>query len=292
MKRTLSSAILFGGVSVVALATSSAAVESAAWEPVAYVYSVIGSDSLHAYMFEPVADGDSGTHAAVIVFHGGGWHMGEASWSFPKARHLASLGMVAVAAEYRLSDQKAVTPLEAMADARAIFRWLRSRADEFDIDPNCIAGYGWSAGAHLAACAAIFGDTAPGDSISAAPNALVLVSPAVNLKDDGWVEKILMSRAEPGDISPADHVRAGLPPTMILIGETDTVTPLRGAQLFCDRVRAAGNGCEMRVYPKVGHLFTPSHLRDDGMPQSDPKVSAEATAAADSFLVGLGYADW
>ena len=58
--------------------------------------------------------------------------------------------MEAVAAQYRLSDQKEITPPDAVEDADDAIRWVRSHASELGVDPNRIAGYGWSAGAqHL-----------------------------------------------------------------------------------------------------------------------------------------------
>jgi acetyl esterase len=50
-----------------------------------------------------------------------------------------------VAAEYRLSDQKTITPLDAMADARDIVRWMRRNAAGLGILPDRIAVYGVSA---------------------------------------------------------------------------------------------------------------------------------------------------
>jgi acetyl esterase/lipase len=197
--------------------------------------------------------------------------------------------MVAVAAQYRLSDQKETTPLEAMADARAVIRWMRAHADSLGIDPKRIAAYGWSAGAHLAASAAIFDGAASEDSVSARPDALVLISPAVSLASDRWVQRLLGDRGSARDISPDEHVREGLPPTLVLQGNVDTVTPLRGVERFCERMRAAGNVCELHVYEGFGHLFTPGGIPDDGMPQPDPAISADASARADRFLESLGF---
>jgi acetyl esterase/lipase len=226
---------------------------------------------------------------AIVLFHGGGWTIGEAEWAFDRAQRFAELGMVAVAAQYRLSNQSTITPLEAMADARAVIRWMRSKAAELGIDPKRIAAYGWSAGGHLAVSAAIFDGSTSHRTISAAPNALILISPAVHLENDGWVQRLLGSHASVSAISPAAHVRRGLPPTLVLQGSEDTVTPLAGAWLFCERMRAAGNRCDLQVYRGVGHLFTPAGIRDDGWPQPDPAVQAEASRKAEEFLVTLGF---
>jgi acetyl esterase/lipase len=197
--------------------------------------------------------------------------------------------MVAVTAQYRLSDHKTITPLEAMEDARAAIQWTRSNAKLLGIDPNRIVAYGWSAGGHLAASTAIFVDTTSAGKVSSVPDALILVSPAVYLEKDSWARQLLGTRADISSISPVSHIRSGLPPTLILQGSDDTVTPLEGARLFSDRMMIKGNKCILEVYPKVGHLFTPVGTRDDDWPQPDPKVQGQAYQKADEFLESLGF---
>ncbi len=257
--------------------------------PVEHVYASPGGLDLKAYVFAPADAEATAPRSAVIVFHGGGWHIGSPEWAFSRARHFAGLGMVAIAAQYRLSDQQSITPLESMADARAVIRWVRSNADRLGIASDRIAAYGWSAGAHLAACAAIFEDSDPAAAVSSAPDALVFVSPAVSLEGDSWAQRLLGDRASVDEISPDMHVREGLPPTVILQGRTDTVTPLAGVQRFCDRMREAGNRCDLHVYDGVGHLFTPSSEPDSGLPNPDPEVQAAAYREADDFLRSLGF---
>jgi acetyl esterase/lipase len=247
------------------------------------VYSIYGDDTLKAYIFSPKLRNTKELYPAIVIFHGGGWTIGEPSWAFGLARHFKELGMVAVAAQYRLSNQKDITPLEAMSDAREVIKWMRKNRNSLNIDPDKIVAYGWSAGAHLAVSAAIFNDTI------SSPNALILVSPAVSLKKDDWFNKILQGRVDIDSVSPDKNVREGLPPTIILQGRDDTVTPLKGVQNFTDKMINAGNYCDLIIYDGVGHLFTPSTEPDDGWPNPDPKVRAEALNKADEFLRSFGY---
>ncbi len=258
----------------------------AAFEPVEHTYATRGPVALKAYVFSPSRRGAE-TTPAIVVFHGGGWTIGEPQWAFSRAQHFAERGMVAVAAQYRLSDGKEITPLEAMADARSVIRWLRDEAAALGVDPRRIAAYGWSAGAHLAASAAIFPDG--GSGTSASPDALILVSPAVSLEADETARGLLAGRTDVRSISPDEHVRKGLPPTLILQGGEDTVTPLAGVQRFCERLRAAGNSCELHVYSGFGHLFTPAGVPDGGWPQPDLATAADALARSDRFLESLAY---
>ena len=130
----------------------------------------------------------------------------------------------------------------------------------------------------------------PGDGTrSAAPDALLLKSPAVALESDGWMKRILLGRADAREISPADHVRSGLPPLIIVQGKTDTVTPTDGVRRFCEAMLAAGNRCDLHVFDGVGHLFTPSSEPDDGWPNPDGEVVEDADQKIDAFLESVGF---
>lgn len=258
-------------------------------EPRVFVFASPGGVDLKAFVFSSNSDRSGELRSGIVLFHGGGWVQGEPEWAFARARHFAERGMVAVAAQYRLSDQKSITPIEAMADARTVIRWMRSQAKSLGIAQERIAAYGWSAGAHLAASTAIFDDAAHGASDKAGPSALVLVSPAVSLGSDQWFQRLLGRRGNARDLSPDQHVREGLPPTLILQGSTDTVTPLAGVKRYCELLRAAKNRCELHVYEGFGHLFTPAGIPDDGQPRPDPATAADALARTDRFLTSLGF---
>jgi len=137
----------------------------------------------------------------------------------------------------------------------------------------------------------MFDDAPAAAPFSAAPNALILVSPAVSVASDTWFQRLLGDRGHARDFSPDEHVRQGLPPTLILQGSSDTVTPLAGVRRFCERLRAAKNACELHVYDGFGHLFTPAGIADDGVPQPDPATASDALARADRFLSSLGLMD-
>jgi acetyl esterase len=260
----------------------------AAIGPVAHVFAKRGGVELKAYVFSPEGTKGGRPRAAIVLFHGGGWAIGEPGWAFGRAQHFAERGMVAVAAQYRLSHEN-ITPLDAIDDARAAIRWVRSHAGDLGVDPKRIAAYGWSAGGHLAACAAIFNGIPADATVSSAPNALVLVSPAVSVGAEGCYRRLLRSKGEARDSSPDEHVRPRLPPTVIVEGRQDTVTSLPGVRRFADRMKAAGNRCELYVFDGAGHLFTPVGTPDDGFPKPDPTIESAAFSRLDAFLVSLGY---
>ena len=276
---------------LVLLASSSSFAQASDPQPQIRTYKTVGSTQLKAHVFAPPDSTPAKLHAAIILLHGGGWDFGDAEWMYRDAALYSGKGMVAIAGEYRLSDKKSVTPLDAMSDVRDLIRWVRQNSDDLRVNPSQVVVYGVSAGGHLAASAAVFPH--PDESItSAIPDALILLSPAVSLKGDAWPEKLLIGRATAKDISPADHVANPLPPIAIFEGAADTVTPLAGARQFCNAVIQAGGTCDLHVYPNVGHLLTRNldpRAQEQGPFDPDPADKADARASQDAFLKKLGY---
>jgi len=258
------------------------------------IYKTENDFILEVHIFRPKDFIITEKRPAIVIFHGGGWVDGYPSWAFSRAKHFSDQGMIGIAAQYRLSNYKDITPVEAMKDAKDVFLWLRTNADSLGIIPNRIAGEGWSAGGHLVTSAAIFPDTLSSQKINSAPNALILKSPALDTdpKHGGYFKSLLGTRdIDPNDLSPVENVAEGLalPPTLILQGRTDSLAPTKYAQLFHDKMKASNYQCELVIYENCGHLFTPSNLDDTGMPQPDKDISKKANKKADEFLKELGY---
>jgi len=84
----------------------------------------------------------------VVLVHGGGWRSGDKSMNTPLAQQLALHGYFVMSVEYQLSLE-AKYPA-AVYNLKAAIRWLRSNAQEFQLDENYIAIIGGSAGGQLA----------------------------------------------------------------------------------------------------------------------------------------------
>jgi acetyl esterase/lipase len=254
-------------------------------------YKTTNGFNLQAHIFSPdnIIKGEK--RPAIVIFHGGGWNGGNPSWAFGKAKHFRDLGMIAIAAQYRLTNRKDITAIESMSDARDLIKWMRLKSDSLNISPDSIVAYGWSAGAHLVVSTAIFNDSLRIPHINSIPNAMILVSPAVSFVSPSieWKYSVFGPNVSLSSVNPVEHVRKGLPPTIILEGRNDSVTPLDGVQLFYDKMLANGNYCELWIYDGVGHLFTPSYLNDSGWPQPDKEIERKAFNQADEFLRKFGY---
>ncbi len=258
-------------------------------EPIEFTYKVIGADSLKAYVFYPQNIDKEVNRPSLAIFHGGGWAMGEPSWGFEYAKKYAKLGLISISVEYRISDEKSITPIDAMEDTRDFFIWVRENAKKLKLNKDKIAAFGWSAGAHLVTSAAVFPSNKSGSTITSIPNALILQSPALSTVNDGWFKKLLLDKGNPIDFSPAQHIKKNMPPTIIVIGRDDTVTPLSYSEFFQHEMLKNGNVCNLHIYDGVGHLFTPSTQNDKGRPNPDKVVSKKAFNEVDLFLKRLGY---
>jgi acetyl esterase/lipase len=251
-------------------------------EPRTYTYREVDGRALHAYVFSPAALPGGRGAPAILLFHGGGWSYGSPEHSLEAARRFATHGLVAIVIQYRLSEGD-VTPIEALDDVCAAFAWTREHAQELRFEGR-VAGYGVSAGGQLVTAAAALGCPQGG----VGPDALLLWSPALDLSADGWFAQKLQGRGKAADYSPVEHVTASTPPTCIVQGAKDTLTPLSGAQRFHDRMTAAGRICELNVFPDVGHLLTRNLAQQESDFDPDPEARAEGIARQLRFLERLG----
>jgi acetyl esterase len=268
-------------------AASTGTRDARAAEPEPFAYRQIGARSLKAYVFLPKTADKS--RPAILLFHGGGWKIGEAAWTFGRARDFAAKGMVAISVEYRLSEN-GLSPIDAVEDTCAAFAWAREHAEKLGIDPRRVAGYGVSAGGHLVAAAAtlpsVNGKPVPKSS---RPNALLLFSPALNMAHDDYFVSLMKGKGDPASYSPSAFIGRMLPPTLIIQGQEDTIVLTRDAIAFRDAAVKAGAQCTLQVYPRVGHLLTRNLKVQYKDFNGDPADEADAHQREDDFLVSLGY---
>lgn len=196
------------------LAILSARAKSVTTAPDSFIYHRAGNKAMKAYVFKPADDGKR--HPAILLFHGGAWRLGDAAWTFGRAKEFADDGMVAVCIDYRLSND-GLSPIDGVEDACAAFAWVRRKADEFHIDVKRVAGYGLSAGGHLVAAAALI-PAVRGEKITSdqRPNALLLYSPALNMAHDSYFNYLMKDKGDPAMYSPSEYISKKLPPTLII----------------------------------------------------------------------------
>src|SRR5262249_13533381 len=121
---------------------------------------------------------------AIVFFFGGGWTNGSPMQFEEHCKYLASRGIVAITADYRVASRHQVKAVSCVADAKSAIRFVRKEADRLGVDPNKIVASGGSAGGHIAACSGVisgFNESSEDASVSSVPNALALFNPAVVL---------------------------------------------------------------------------------------------------------------
>ena len=253
---------------------------SAGRSPRVIPYRVVGADTLTAHIFAP-RGADTTTRAAVLLLHGGGWNDGSPEWVYAAAREFARAGVVAIALEYRLSDSTH-TPIEALEDVCAGIVWARAHADSLGFARARVAGYGVSAGGHLAAATVTVG--CPFAALNRGFDALALLSPALDVERDAHFVRLLQGRATAAALSPIAQATTGMPPTIIVQGDRDTLTPLAGAQRFCLNITMTRGQCELRVYSELGHLLTRNLTEQESRFDPDPVARADGLARQIAFI--------
>jgi acetyl esterase len=245
------------------------------------VYKTVNDARLEAYIFFPPGFKESDTHPAFLFFHGGGWFEGGPENGFQLCEYWAARGMVAISFEYRLANFNDISPIECVADAKSAIRWVRVNAAGLGIDPDRIVATGGSAGGHLAVSTAIldgFEDAGEDLSVRSFPDAVIVWSAAVNVGEDSWFAQLLGDRADVGALSPANHIRSGLPPMALLHGTEDATVPYWTIAEFVDEMQQAGNRCELYTYEGGGHTF---HVGN----------RAHVLGVIEAFLISIGYLD-
>ena len=260
-------------------------------------YKSVGDVELKLWVFTPVDHRPTDRRPAAIFFFGGGWKGGNPSQFAPHCRYLASRGMVAVTADYRVRSRHGTLADRCVADTKSAIRWVRVHARRWGIDPDRIVAGGGSAGGHLAACTATvtkLDEPVEDQSVSSVPNACVLFNPAlliapfqeVTLDEEKIADIATRTGVPPQEISPIHNVRGGLPPMMALHGTDDPTVPYATIEKFRDVYRSAGNSFHLRGYEGQAHGFF--NYGRGGLPG---EYFARTVYAMDEFLSELGYLD-
>jgi acetyl esterase/lipase len=263
------------------------------------VYSYAGGTARLADVLVP-SSGDAPL-PIVIWLHGGGWRFGDRRLAPDLALFARRSGLAVVSIDYRLSDEvKFPAPLE---DVKTAVRWVRSVASRFGFDERNIGLWGSSAGAHLAACAALsseneflseehagyssavqavvdgYGPTNLGriDQLRSAVRPVgndaesVLVGGVLPAGDPESFESRFLG-APVSDAArlveladPVHYVRSGSPPFLILHGQADTLIPAEQSRYLFEALREAESDATLVLFQNLRHGFfnNPNLARED-----------------------------
>jgi len=163
----------------------------------------------------------------VIHLRGGYTGGRKNSQSLPLLYLLAGQGWVCVSANHRLRPE--ATFHDHLVDAKRVVAWVREHGRTYGTDPGRIILAGGSAGAHLAAMAAL----TPGDPAFQPGFEDLDTSVAAVIGLGGYYGPY----GTGPQTSPVARVRPDAPPFFLIHGDHDTLVPAESARLFADRLR-------------------------------------------------------
>ena len=213
-------------------------------------YGNAGGESLRLDASVPPGDGP---FPIAILIHGGGWGSGDKRQDFDAlAKPLTDAGFTWFSINYRLAPQHRWPA--CFDDVQTAIRWVKTHAAQYKGDPRRIALIGYSAGGQLATLAALRADG------STQVQAVVGLAPAADLVADskrrGEVSlalRNLLGLSETLDdhalakiaaISPAEEIKPGLPPFLLVQGTADQSVRHADTLAFSEKLRQAKVPCE------------------------------------------------
>jgi acetyl esterase/lipase len=253
------------------------------------VYATVDGVDLHLDIARP-REGE-GPFPLVVFLHGGGFTAGDKANNHGHIRRMAAAGFVGTTVQYRFAPKY---PMPAQAeDAQCAIRFLRSRASEFQIDPERIAAVGDSAGGALALLMGLMDEESPinaecghGDQpfkVQAVVNYygatdMTVPRPPATPEMEAEVRRFYgkssedvrrgmfgtLDRSDPvfKKCSPVTYVDAGDPPVLTFHGTADQFVAVEQAKLLHAALEQAGVENELVIYEGAGHGWSGA-LRED-----------------------------
>jgi acetyl esterase/lipase len=240
-----------------------------------------------------------GPFPALVAVHGGGWQQGVRGQFQYFGPYLAARGYGLLAISYRLAKKGTKAFPEAVHDVVSAVRFLRAKAAELWIDPQRIGLFGASAGAHLAALAALganagaFLDGYPDDpqaKVDAKVKVLVGVYGVYDLVEmweryrvesprDNNIENFLgaapmENRRLYFDATPISYATYANNQTAVLLAcgtEDDLVDRRRNTDVFLRALKQAGFFVRTCYVPGAAHYWASDPIDEPG---SHPAVLA------------------
>lgn len=219
---------------------------------------------------------DDGERWAVLILPGGGYACTAYGEGEPVALSFLAAGVQSFVLRYSVAPD--CWP-QAFLETAAALAWIRNRHEEFGIRPDRIALCGFSAGGHLAGCAANLWrqEAARIENIlglepqQVRPDRAVLCYPVISAAhdpDSGTFDRLRGNRALDPQLSLEKSVTADNPPTFLWSTWTDGSVPVRNTLLYAGALLDAGVPCETHIYGWGPHamgngtaesVWTPDH---------------------------------
>jgi acetyl esterase/lipase len=199
-------------------------------------------------IYRPAKDKDTG--AAVIICPGGGyWNLFWQIEGEEVAQWLNTLGVTGIILKYRVprrpDEPKGIPARRPLQDAQRAVSLVRSKAQDWGIDPDRIGIMGFSAGGHLAIATATsfekrtYEPQDAIDKVSCRPSFAVPVY-------SGYLKELLEKGMK---------VPAGTPPVFLVHGSEDLISTPEHSALMYLALKRAGASAELHIYARTAHDF-------------------------------------
>ena len=211
---------------------------------------------------------EKATGAAVVICPGGGYAINAFKHEGTDvAAALSNAGIACFVLKYRLPNDKIMKDkrIGPLQDAQQAMLVVRSRAKEFNIDPNKIGIAGFSAGGHLASTAGTHYKDLLVDNpskVSARPDFIILGYPVISFTDSvghiGSRTNLIGAAPSQADIklfSNELQITKDTPPTFLLHAGDDNVVKVDNSIKFYQSLQRNGVPAELFIFPKGGHGF-------------------------------------
>lgn len=192
----------------------------------------------------------------VIYIHGGGWSRGNNSSSKSLSRYLAKQkGITGVRVSYTLAPQTDATVKVSIQDILDAVKYVQDYATELNINPACFGFLGTSAGAHLAAVAAM---KVPGTKAFVGYSGIYdLEAAAITMKTKDPQRIAYFCDRDPKvlqEASPIDLIpKKNIPAAMLVCGTCDVTVECEQSEMFAKALKKKGGVCDLLEYTHYDH---------------------------------------
>ena len=216
--------------------------------------------NIHAYLHD-----DDEKRDCMIVLPGGGYCMVVPPEATIPAMEFYNRGMNVFILTYT-TDITFSVPLkrQPLSDAARAVRFIRKRAEEYNIDGKKLIICGFSAGAHVCGSLAVHFDDVPDENadykdISARPDGVILSYPVITMGELSHIYSVWAllgkdaSKEELDYFSLEKQVKENTPPCFIWQTANDNLVPVENSYLMANALKEKGVMYAHYVFPDGFH---------------------------------------
>ncbi len=241
-------------------------------------YAIRDNERLLLHLLLPKKNDATGSFPLVVFVQGSAWHRQDIFQHLQHMVRICEHGFAVAMVQYRPSD---IAPFPAQVqDVKTAIRFLRSKADTFQIDPSRIGIWGDSSGAHTAVLVGITSDgeldTTLYSEYSAAvrcivdwygPTDISLMNTTDSVQDhiqpdspEGYLvgqKNVLENPTLVAPTIPMNYLSADrkIPPILMMHGSKDQLVHFHQSCIFYNALRALGKDVTFYKLEGAYHAF-------------------------------------